>query len=31
MVLPPERLAEIGGFDFRLQFFGDARRAVRVG
>jgi len=31
MVLPPERFAEIGGIDFYLHSFGNARRAVRVG
>ena len=31
MVLPPERFAEIGGIDFHLHSFGNARRAVRVG
>jgi len=30
-VLPPERFAEIGGIDFHLQSFRNARRPVRVG
>ena len=31
MVLPLERFAEIGGIDFHLHSFGNARRAVRAG
>jgi hypothetical protein len=30
-VLSPERFTETGGIDFHLQFFGNARREVRIG
>jgi hypothetical protein len=31
MVLPPERFVETGEIDLYFQFFGNDRRAVRVG